>query len=230
MSPPYLVFDLDDTLYPERDFAMSGFRAAARWAQSELGLEGLDRDMTRLLDGGHLGALFGLALKARLPAHTEAQLAAFIEAYRTHRPVLALYDDARVALDHWGALGPLGLITDGTPALQQSKVKALRIADRFREIVYTHGLGGRAFAKPHPAAFERIEQVFGASGQDLVYVGDNPAKDFVAPNARGWITVQIVRTGRIHGTAAVAEGGAARHVVATLTDLPVVLGPEALDG
>lgn len=224
MSPPYLIFDLDDTLYPERDFALSGFRAAARWAQSELGLEGLDRDMTRLLDDGHLGALFGMALKARLPAHTEAQLAVFIEAYRTHDPVLTLYGDARAAPDHWGVLGPLGLITDGTPTLQQSKVRALRIAPCFREIVYTHGLGGRAFAKPHPAAFERMEQVFGATGSELVYVGDNPAKDFVAPNARGWITVQIVRPNRIHSAGAVADGGAARHVVSTLADLPVVLG------
>ena len=34
-----LVFDLDDTLYAERQFALSGFRAAERWACAELGLE-----------------------------------------------------------------------------------------------------------------------------------------------------------------------------------------------
>ena len=46
-----LVFDLDDTLYPERDFALSGFKAAERWASAELGLApGLAREMTRLLD------------------------------------------------------------------------------------------------------------------------------------------------------------------------------------
>jgi hypothetical protein len=35
MSDLVLVFDLDDTLYPEREFALSGFRAAGRWAAAE---------------------------------------------------------------------------------------------------------------------------------------------------------------------------------------------------
>ena len=56
MSGLVLVFDLDDTLYPERQFALSGFAAAGRWAEAELGIAGLAADMTRLLDGGHLGA------------------------------------------------------------------------------------------------------------------------------------------------------------------------------
>ena len=33
MSHLVLVFDLDDTLYPERQFALSGFQAAGRWAK-----------------------------------------------------------------------------------------------------------------------------------------------------------------------------------------------------
>ncbi len=58
MSDLVLVFDLDDTLYPEREFALSGFRAAGRWAAAELGIDGLAAEMTRLLDDGHLGKLF----------------------------------------------------------------------------------------------------------------------------------------------------------------------------
>jgi putative hydrolase of the HAD superfamily len=50
MSELILVFDLDDTLYPERQFALSGFAAAGRWAEAELGLGGLAEDMARLLD------------------------------------------------------------------------------------------------------------------------------------------------------------------------------------
>jgi len=38
MSGLVLVFDLDDTLYPERQFALSGFTAAGRWAEAELGI------------------------------------------------------------------------------------------------------------------------------------------------------------------------------------------------
>ena len=33
-----VVFDIDDTLYLERDYVRSGFTAAGAWARTELGL------------------------------------------------------------------------------------------------------------------------------------------------------------------------------------------------
>ena len=226
MSGLVLVFDLDDTLYPERQFALSGFTAAARWAEAELGIAGLDADMTRLLDGGHLGALFKIALAAKLPDHTPENLAGVIEAYRNHEPELVLFDDAAWALAHFAPRAKLGLITDGTHHVQAKKVEALGIAPHFREIVYTHALGGREFSKPHPLSYERIEQALAAPGDRLVYVGDNPSKDFVVPNARGWTSVMVERpeTGRIHAGAQVAAGGAPQHTIASLTELPGLIG------
>ena len=222
-----VVFDLDDTLYPERQFALSGFQAVDRWAAGTLGVEGLAVEMTRLLDDGHLGQIFAMALKGKLPDHTQEHLEALREAYRTHEPQLTLFDDAAWALTHFGAQTKLGLITDGTHAMQEKKVAALGIAPRFQEIVYTHALGGRAFSKPHPQSYERVEQALGGEGARLVYVGDNPSKDFIVPNARGWISVMVHRPGhkRIHAAAKVAEGGAPQHTIASLTELPALLAP-----
>jgi putative hydrolase of the HAD superfamily len=84
MNGLVLVFDLDDTLYPEREYALSGFQAAGRWAAAELGVEGLGAEMTRLFENGHLGKLFGMALTAKLPGHTPEQMAGLLEAYRSH--------------------------------------------------------------------------------------------------------------------------------------------------
>ncbi|MDB5525364.1 MAG: putative hydrolase of the superfamily, partial [Rhizobium sp.] len=36
-----LVFDLDDTLYLERDFARSGFRATGDWLKNTMGIDSL---------------------------------------------------------------------------------------------------------------------------------------------------------------------------------------------
>jgi putative hydrolase of the HAD superfamily len=226
MSGLVVVFDLDDTLYPERDFALSGFEAAGRWAATELGIEGLADDMTRLLDGGHLGQLFGMALAGKLPGHTPEQLAGLLEAYRNHEPMLALFEDAAWALTHFAGKARLGMITDGTHHVQARKVAALGIAPRFEEIVYTHALGGRAFSKPHPESYERVERALGSGAERLVYVGDNPAKDFVVPNARGWVSVMVDRPGhaRIHAGAPVADGGAPQHTIPSLAGLPAVLG------
>ena len=226
MSGLVLVFDLDDTLYPERQFALSGFEAAGRWAAAELGVEGLAADMTRLLDDGHLGQLFRMALAEKMPEHSPEHLAALLEAYRDHEPELALFDDASWALSHFAGQAKLGLITDGTHRVQAKKVAALGIAAHFREIVFTDALGGRAFSKPHPKSYELVEAALGAEGQRLVYIGDNPAKDFIVPNARGWTSIMIERpqSRRIHAGAQVAAGGAPQHTVASLTELPAVLG------
>ena len=226
MSGLVLVFDLDDTLYPERQFALSGFAAAERWAAAELGIEGLAADMTRLLDDGHLGQLFAMALAEKLPGHRPEHLAGLLEAYRDHEPELALFDDADWALARYASEAKLGLITDGTHRVQAKKVAALGIARHFREIVFTDALGGRAFSKPHPKSYEQIEAALGAEGDRLVYIGDNPAKDFIVPNTRGWISVMVHRPGhrRIHAGAQVAPGGAPQHTIASLTELPAVLG------
>ncbi len=57
MSSLVIVFDLDDTLYPERQFAVPASRPPDEWARRSSAIEGLADDMTQLLDGGHLGEL-----------------------------------------------------------------------------------------------------------------------------------------------------------------------------
>lgn len=227
MSRLRIVFDLDDTLYPERDFARSGFAAAGRWAAEKHGVVAdLGHTMLQLLDSGHRGNLFGMALRQHRPDITAEEVAEMHEVYRSHEPSgLTLFEDGAWALEHYAGLGDLGLITDGHVVMQSSKVRGLGIAHRFREIVYTHGLApDRAMAKPHPRAFERIQEALGKAGDRFVYIGDNPAKDFVSPNALGWISVWVDRPGGIHHGAKVAEGGAPQVTIKSLRELPEVLG------
>ena len=213
-----VVFDLDDTLYAERDFAVSGFEAASTWARDTFGTPDFADEMTALLDPGHLGNLFGLTLTKHVPQHSDAELREFIDAYRSHLPTLSLYEDAHQALAVAADCGAIGLITDGTEFVQRNKVQALGIEHHFAKIIYTSSLGGRAFHKPNPLAFELMEAALGADNVQFVYVGDNPAKDFVAPNARGWMSVQINRPHGIHDHTAEAPGGAPAYQVDSLAE------------
>ena len=61
-----IVFDLDDTLYPERAYVLSGFRAVAAWAAGELGLpvtQGF-AELRRLFDDGVRGDTFNRWLES----------------------------------------------------------------------------------------------------------------------------------------------------------------------
>lgn len=221
----HVVFDLDDTLYPERQFAVSGFRAAARWASATFSIPDVSDEMIAMLDAGLLGRIFPTILERHAPGHTPEHVKAFHHAYRTCDPDLALFEDARTALAHYEAQGPIGLITDGTHTMQQRKVRALALEPRFAHIVYTDALGpDRAYFKPHPRPFEVMIAALGGPGDRFAYVGDNPRKDFLAPNALGWTTVQVLRDGGIHDPHHVVDGGAPQHRIAALTELPDLLG------
>lgn len=229
MADLKLIFDLDDTLYPERDFAIGGFRAAARWAEQQLGV-GVDVDrMTSLLDDGHLGKLFTIVLAEAKPDHSPDDLKGFVRAYGKQQPDIRLFPDAAAALPHWHARTDLGLITDGHAPTQHAKIAALLLGERFAHIIATGALGPeRAFHKPHPHAFELMQAKLGKEGDRFVYVGDNLSKDFVAPNALGWTSIWIDRPHhrhhRIHKNASAPTGGEPHAVIQDLGELARVLG------
>lgn len=228
MPVTHLIFDLDDTLYAERDYAIGGFRAAAAWAQTALGVRvSVDR-MVALLDEGHLGKLFSLALADAKADHSADDLKDFVRAYGQQKPQLQLFADAADALTHWQPRVKLGLITDGHAATQHAKIAALALTSRFRHIIATGALGpDRAFHKPHPHAFELMQTALGSPGDRFVYVGDNVSKDFVAPNALGWTSIWIDRPAhrahRIHKHPAAPIGGEPQLTVHTLAELARVL-------
>src|SRR5664280_2826371 len=58
-----VVFDLDDTLYLERDYVASGFRAVGIWCAERLGLEGIEEQAEVLFIQGRRGDIFNAVLE-----------------------------------------------------------------------------------------------------------------------------------------------------------------------
>ena len=212
------MFDLDDTLYLERSFAESGFRAADAWLERETGLSGLEAQCIELFRNGQREQIFNRALLV-LGAEGEADLVArLVHVYRTHQPNIKLASDAVRYLRNRSRQVAYALITDGQPETQLGKVRALELEQLLGRVICT-GVWGREFWKPHPRAFEAIEAWSGRTAADLVYVADNPTKDFVTPRARGWWTVQIVRPERVHQTPAPDSEHEAHAVLSSLEKL-----------
>lgn len=224
----HIVFDLDDTLYPERQYALGGFAAVGDWAAREFGARNVAARLTELLDQGHLGKAFRIALAEQVADVTDHHLRAAMNAYADHTPDLTLFEDAVRTLDQLADV-PLSLITDGNPKTQAAKVAALGLPARFGRIVLTGALAPKGeMHKPHRRAYEIVETTQRRADADhFVYVGDNPRKDFVAPNAMGWTTVLVDRPEwrqwRIHPLGPAPEGGEPQHTIASLDALPRLL-------
>jgi putative hydrolase of the HAD superfamily len=187
-----VLFDLDDTLYPEIEFARGGFRAAAELLGSETGREpeALMARMLDIVEREGRGRVFDQVL-AGLGMASPELVDRLVEAYQTHDPQLGLFPDVEPTFARLRTAGlRLGVITDGLAAVQRRKLEALDLDDAVELTLLTDELGpGRA--KPSPAPFELAAERLGLPPDEMAYVGNDPAKDFAGANAIGMTTIQV---------------------------------------
>lgn len=179
------VLDLDDTLYDELDFQKSGMYHVVetiRYLFPDISLENVDsRAFTkpRFLD--YLADLIGL---------NDDQKEELLWVYRLHRPQISLRHDARVFIDLLaGTSNAVVILTDGRSVTQRNKISALGLADLPAFISSEWG-----DSKPSVGRFQEVQKSFNA--EQYIYVGDNPSKDFIAPNHLGWLSFGVRDNGR----------------------------------
>lgn len=193
-----LVFDLDDTLYLERDYVASGLRAVGAWAERQLSIAHLGDEMVRLFEAGRRGRLFDEALGLAGVAGGAELIARMLCVYRQHRPRIRLAEDAERLFARAAPATGLAIITDGYLDAQKRKIRALGLHDRGISVAVCTDRWGLPHWKPSPRAFDHVQAFFGLPSGAFVYVADNVDKDFHAPRRLGWRTVQIKRPGRLH--------------------------------
>lgn len=181
-----VIFDLDDTLYSEKEYMKSGYNAVAEylgdtvysdrlWSFFESGKPAIDELL------GELGR--------------ESEKDAVLEIYRSHKPNLHLYDGVKEMLIKLRSHGiKIGIITDGRPEGQHNKISSLGLEELVDDIIITDELGGVQFRKPCDIAFRIMQNRWRLSASQIVYVGDNPAKDFQAPRQLGMKSVYFENT------------------------------------
>ena len=221
-----VVFDLDDTLYLERDYVRSGYAAVleslgGRLADPRAAAEWMWQRFAAGQAAGMFGALndqFALGLARR-------EIEVLVEVYRGHRPHIAPEAEAAAALAALRGRVKLGLLSDGFLPAQQLKLEALNLAGVFDAVLFTESLG-RRFWKPDPTPFRLIAERLGIQPAGCTYVSDNLAKDFVAPNALGWRSLLWRRPGQVHADLAAPPGGQPQAVVHDHRQLLAALGLE----
>ncbi|MED5075840.1 HAD family hydrolase [Geobacillus stearothermophilus] len=216
-----IIFDLDDTLFPESEFVKSGFMAVDNYLKQQ-GIVGFYREALYLFNQGTRGNIFNLALDQLKVDYDLNFINKLVAVYREHLPTIALHEDAKWAIQYLKDKYKLGIITDGFLVTQKNKVKALGIADDFDVVVFSDAYG-RENWKPSSVPYTKVMEALQLRGEQLIYVGDNPAKDFVTAKKMGWLTIQIKRKQGEYLNIEVSEEYQAHFVIESLFELKDLL-------
>ena len=195
-----VVFDLDDTLYKEQDYLRSAYREIAARIESRYGNLPLlsrrgqgwsDPPLDRMLRWRQDGEnVFQRLIEAYGLDLTVNDL---LTIYRSHIPAIRLDEETKSLLDRLYPYAVLGLITDGRSLTQRHKIDALGLSAYMdeKDILISEETG---FEKPSDEPFRHFMERY--PSRTYYYIGDNPAKDFIAPNHLGWTTVCLLDDGR----------------------------------
>ena len=186
----HIALDLDDTLYPEKDYFVSGLQCVADVLKKVCVYDTFEFMMSEFEQENQAPIFQRVCQEYGLPSSFEEEL---VWTYRLHTPNISLDDDAKSFLKYAEhRFSGISIVTDGRLITQWLKVNALGIA-KYPLYVSEQWDG----PKPKPKRFEYLQEV--NKKCKLVYIGDNVSKDFFAPNKLGWKTICLLdKGGNIH--------------------------------
>lgn len=190
-----IFFDLDYTLFDEREYVFSAFKEVAEYLAKEYQLEAETIEAKfkgSFLKKGRGHNFDGVIEKYQI---SRGIISTMVKIYRNHQPKkLVLYPDAMELLEKIQGKYHLGIITDGQQEVQRSKVQALQLERWFSKILITDEQG-QEYWKPHHYSYQQLISTFQLKPNETIYIGDNPEKDFVTARKMGMWTVRLIRHG-----------------------------------
>ena len=186
-----IVFDLDEVLYDEKTYVISGFRAVSEFLEKDEAIPKkiIFEYLKRRLKNGRERIFNDLLDNFRI--YSQKNLEKCISVYRTHTPKIKLYSDAKDCLKRLKNY-PLYIVTDGNKIVQKNKIKALNLENHIKKIILTSNYELRN-SKPSTFCFQKICDMEKTSPTNLVYIGDDPHKDFVGLKREGFKTIRLFK-------------------------------------
>lgn len=184
-----IIFDLDNTLYPEETYVQSGFKAVARYLSEKYDCD-FDTLFSKIMDifnEDGRGAVFDRLVN---DLNFNENVSTLVYIYRYHFPEISLYSESITLLDNLKDNYKLSLITDGRAFVQKRKVDALDIEEYFDIIIFTDVLG-EDYWKPSVEPYKLVLSMLKCDAKDAYYIGDDPYKDFKAPKELGMKSIQV---------------------------------------
>lgn len=192
------VFDLDDTLYNEIDYVKSGFFEVSKYLEKNYGIVDAYNKLIILFEESRKN-VYNRLLDAENIIYSDKDINILVDLYRNHNPKLVLSENVRHTLMLIKELGyKTGIITDGRVEGQWKKIKALGLEKYFDAIIVSDELGGVEYRKPDKRVFFEMANRLGIQTNEMVYIGDNPCKDFMISESLPILTIRLMNTNSIY--------------------------------
>lgn len=184
-------------------------RQWARFSAGEVDFQGQRRERVREFTGEDFG-----------DAEADAWFRRYIAHYET---TWALFPDVLPVLDALAGTHRHAVLSNSSLAVQDHKLRVLGVHDRFEAILCAVELG---VSKPAAEAFLSACETLRLPPEQVVYVGDHPEIDGRGAAEAGLLSVWIDR----YGDGSAAEPVPGRRRIATLAELPALLGADTRFG
>lgn len=187
-----IIFDLDDTLISEDEYIRSGYQYIGKLLENKYQLSNAYEELYQLYTESSKN-VFNRYFEKHNIQYEKKDIIDLVQEYRNHNPKIHFFDDVIPTLLELRNRGfKLGIISDGYLETQRNKAEVLNLHQWFDKIIFTEELG-REYWKPHPKAFEMMKEFFDVGFDEMMYIGDNPEKDFYIGSVYPVTTVRINR-------------------------------------
>lgn len=220
-----VIFDLDDTLISEKMYIQSGYQAVSAWLAGEYPSK-TQREWFQLLWDAFLGGskrVFNDVLAQCGIRYGQEDIGKLVICYRNHMPNIEFYPDVLPCFDRLRSQGiGIGVLSDGYLEAQENKCKVLMLHEITDYVILTDGLG-REFWKPHPLAYEKMKDYFQCEWEEMVYIADNPAKDFAIRATYPIHTIQIDRKDKVYSSGGYFDNILPEYKVCSLAETESII-------
>ena len=189
-----VLFDLDDTLISEHEYIKSGYSTIASYLSENYFIE-RKQIYEELLELFYIEKknVFNRWFEKHGIFYSKAEVINLVNLYRNHIPNIKFFEDVIPLLEYLKEKEiPVGIISDGYKETQRKKIQVLKAKEYFDKIILTDELGSE-YWKPHTRSFELMKEFFQVNYDEMMYVGDNPEKDFYIKKSYPIRTIRIMR-------------------------------------
>ena len=182
-----IILDLDDTIYDYITFVKCGFKNVATFInkKTKYPSKKIYNDLIYIYFNKSTTNVFNLLEKKyKIIINIHRCILIYRYSIRYIKP----YEDALFFLKKYKK--KIYLVTDGNKLVQENKIQLLNIKKYFKRIYKTNQYGLK-YNKPSLHCFNLIKKNESCSYKDLIYIGDNPYKDFKNLNKVQCTTIRV---------------------------------------